>query len=73
MDQKSKVGKITKKASNITKNIKKIKATAVRQNFQEVVDNVHYTKEAIIISKYGKPWVFIQPLDEGQNLQELVE
>ncbi len=47
--------------------VKKIKATEVRQNFQEFIDKVHYTREAILISKHGKPWVFIQPLSESDS------
>lgn len=62
------------KTGKVTQNFKKINATNVRQNFQEVIDKIHYTKEAIIISKHGKPWVVIQPLEEkDQELTNLLE
>jgi len=52
----------------------KIKSTAeVRQNFQEVVDHVHYTKIPVIITKNRKPWVMVQPLpDDDTDLQNLI-
>lgn len=43
------------------------KATEVRQNFQEIIDKVHYTGEGMVISKHGKPWVLIQPLSEKDD------
>jgi len=42
-------------------------ATEVRKKFQEVIDKVHYTKEPIIISKHGKPWVMIKALEESNK------
>ena len=45
--------------------MKVISATEVRTNFQDIVDTVHYTKEPMLISKRGRPWVIIQPLKEG--------
>lgn len=48
----------------VTKRIKQKQATQVRQNFQEVIDQVHYTKEALLITKHNKPWVVIEPLEE---------
>lgn len=47
-----------------TKKVNQKQATQVRQNFQEVIDQVHYTKEALLITKHNKPWVMIQPLEE---------
>jgi prevent-host-death family protein len=53
----------------------KVRSTAeVRQNLQEVVDHVHYTKIPIIITKNRKPWVMIQPLpDDDEELQQLID
>lgn len=53
----------------------KVRSTAeVRKHFQEVMDNVHYTKVPIIISKNRKPWVIVQPLpEEDTELKKLVE
>jgi len=53
----------------------KIKSTAeVRQNFQEVVDHVHYTKIPVIISKNRKPWVMVQPLpDDDSDIQKMID
>lgn len=47
--------------------VKKKQATKVRQNFQEVIDQVHYTRESLLITKHNKPWVMIQALEEGQE------
>jgi prevent-host-death family protein len=44
--------------------MKVISATEVRSNFQDIVDTVHYTKEPMLISKRGRPWVIVQPLTE---------
>jgi len=51
-----------------------IKATEARQNFQDIVDHVHYTKTPVIISKRDKPWVMIQPLPgSDKELSRLVK
>lgn len=52
------------KTKIVSKRIKEKQATQVRQNFQEVIDQVHYTKEALLITKHNKPWVMIQALLE---------
>lgn len=44
--------------------MKKVRATIVRNNFQDVIDEVHYKKEPIIITKRNKPWAIIQALPE---------
>ena len=47
--------------------------TEARGRLQEVLDNVHYTKEPLMISKNGKPWVIVQPLPEDdKDLQSLI-
>jgi len=56
--------KITNQHKVTTENIRVRQATEVRSKFQEVIDNVHYTKEALIISKHKKPWVKIIPISE---------
>ena len=45
--------------------MKVISATEVRSNFQDIVDTVHYTKEPMLISKRGRPWVIVQPLKDS--------
>lgn len=47
-----------------SKGIRQKQATQVRQNFQEAIDQVHYTKESLLITKHNKPWVMIQSLGE---------
>ena len=59
--------KITNQHKVITEDVKVSQATEVRSNFQEVIDNVHYTKEALIISKHKKPWVKIIPIGEDKQ------
>lgn len=41
------------------------KMSDIRNNFQDVVDSVHYTKERTIIIKRNKPWAMIVPLQEN--------
>lgn len=53
--------------------MKIIQATDVRNNFQEFINKVHYTNEPFIISKHGKPWVMVKPLDENdEKLQKII-
>ena len=52
------------KSKITTKKVKEKQATQVRQNFQEVIDQVHYTKESLMITKHNKPWVMIQALEK---------
>lgn len=47
----------------VSKKVQEKQATKVRQNFQEVIDQVHYTKESLLITKHNKPWVMIQALE----------
>lgn len=47
--------------------LKVVQATQVRKDFQEVVDEVHYTGKSLVISKYGKPWVMVEPLPESDK------
>ena len=42
-------------------------ATEVRNNFQDTVDFVHYTKEPIVVTRRNKPWVMIVHLPEDQT------
>lgn len=58
---------LTMSTKIISKNIKQKQATIVRQNFQEVIDQVHYTKEPLLITKHNKPWVIIQALDDNRD------
>ena len=54
--------------------MKVLSATEARANFQEIIDKVHYTKEALILSKRGKPWVMVMPLKEEDDvLTDIVE
>lgn len=51
---------------------KDIKSTTdVRANFQDVIDNVHYTKTPLIITKRNKPWAIIYSLPEDRSLDTL--
>jgi len=47
--------------------LKVVQATQVRKDFQEVIDEVHYTGKSLVISKYGKPWVVVEPLPESDT------
>lgn len=51
------------KTKAASKELRQKQATQVRQNFQEVIDKVHYTKESLLITKHNKPWVMIKPLE----------
>lgn len=42
-------------------------ATEARKHFQETIDHVHYHKENVMITKHGKPWVVIQPINDGAS------
>lgn len=42
--------------------------TEVRANFQDVIDNVHYTKTPMVITKRGKPWAILYSLPEDGSL-----
>lgn len=54
--------------------MKIIRATDVRKNFQDVIDEVHYTKVPVIISKRERPWVIVQPLPEGdKELRKIIK
>ena len=55
------------------KNVRKdIKSTAdVRANFQDVIDNVHYTKTPLVITKRNKPWAIIYSLPEDGSLNTI--
>ena len=46
-----------------------VKATDVRNRLQDVLDRVHYTKEPVIITKRGKPWVVVHPLPADNDTQ----
>jgi len=48
-------------------NIEYRKATEVRNNFQDAIDTVHYTKTPMVITKRNKPWAMIVPLPEAQS------
>lgn len=52
-----------------------IKSTStVRQNFQDIIDRVHYTKTPLIVSKNNKPWVMVQPLPEDdKDLESIIK
>lgn len=58
--------KMAKSHKIITEQVSVVQATEMRANFQEAIDRVHYTKEAILISKHKKPWVIIAPLSENK-------
>ncbi|MDD2909356.1 MAG: type II toxin-antitoxin system Phd/YefM family antitoxin [Minisyncoccales bacterium] len=47
--------------------MKIVKATTARNNFQDVIDEVHYNKKPIIITKRNKPWAIITALPEEDN------
>lgn len=51
-----------------------VKATKARNNFQEIIDKVHYTHEPVVISKHGKPWVMVQSLpEEDKELKDITK
>lgn len=47
--------------------MKIVKATDARKNFQDVINDVHYTQTPVIISKRERPWVMIQPLPQEKE------
>jgi prevent-host-death family protein len=47
--------------------VTKKQATEVRNNFQDTIDHVHYTKEHVVITRHSKPWVMIVPLPEQES------
>lgn len=54
--------------------MKIISTTNVRNNFQDVVNEVHYTKEPVLIVKRSKPWALIKPLpEEDGELSSLIQ
>ena len=54
------------KKNKVEKTVKP--TTDVRANFQDVIDNVHYTKTPLVITKRNKPWVVVYPLPEDGSL-----
>jgi len=54
---------------NVRKDIKS--TTDVRANFQDVIDNVHYTKTPLVITKRNKPWAIIYSLPEDGSLNTI--
>jgi prevent-host-death family protein len=55
--------------NNVKKDLKS--TTDVRANFQDVIDNVHYTKTPLIITKRNKPWAIIYSLPEDGSLDTI--
>jgi len=54
--------------------MKTIKATVARNNFQTLIDEIHFSREIIIVTKHNKPWVIIRPLStKAQELKKLTE
>lgn len=47
--------------------IRQVTASQARQNFQDLIDSVFYTKQPALIVKRGKPWVLIQPLEQSTD------
>jgi prevent-host-death family protein len=47
--------------------MKIVKATMARNNFQDIIDEVPYKKEPIIITKRNKPWAIINALPEDNK------
>lgn len=57
----------------ITTRMKIVNATDMRTNFQDVIDEVHYTKNPILVSKRNKPWVIIESLPEDDtDLEQMI-
>ena len=54
--------------------MKIIRTSVARTNFQEIINEVYFTKQPIIISKSGKPKVIIRPLPEDdKEVSEAIE
>jgi antitoxin (DNA-binding transcriptional repressor) of toxin-antitoxin stability system len=50
--------------------------TEVRANFQDVIDNVHYTRTPLVITKRNKPWAIIYALPEDgsfNTIEQIIE
>lgn len=53
-------------------NKKDIRSTTdVRANFQDVIDNVHYTRTPLVITKRNKPWAIIYALPENGSFNTI--
>lgn len=54
--------------------MKKIKSTDARNNFQALVDKIHFSREVVVITKHNKPWVVVKPLkDKDISLEKLIK
>jgi prevent-host-death family protein len=47
--------------------------TKVRQNFSEVVNQVAYGKERVVIARHGKSLVALVPIEDLELLEQLEE
>lgn len=53
--------------------MKKYSVSELRNKLQEVIDQVHYQKTPVLVSKNRKPWVIIQSVPENDpDLKDLV-
>lgn len=54
--------------------MKKYSVSELRNKLQEVIDQVHYQKTPILVSKNRKPWVIIQAVPENDpDLKKMVK
>ncbi len=51
--------------------MKVIKVSELRQNLQDVVDGIYYTKKPVVVLRRGKPRVIITPLPESTKEIEI--
>jgi prevent-host-death family protein len=52
---------------------KKIGSAAVRRKFGQLLEEVHYRGDTIIVERRGRPMAALVPLDLYENWQELRE
>ena len=47
--------------------MKVVKTSELRQNLQEILNEIYYTKKPVIILKNGKPKAIVNPLPDNQK------
>lgn len=53
--------------------VKRISTTNARDNFSDVLGQVYYTKQAVMVERKGKPIVAIVSLEQFKQIQRIKE
>jgi prevent-host-death family protein len=48
--------------------VRKLSAKEARDNFSDLIGSVHYSREAVIVEKQGRPFVVVVNPDEYEHL-----